>query len=69
MKATGGRTYKQKARISPRIIDDQALSEAIRIKAKRLRSEGVKVKYDIGKMTRKEKVGFNGHLDSLLVKL
>ena len=68
MKATGGKTYIQKGRIRPRIIDDLALSDAIRTKAKVLRESGHKVKFDISKMTRKEKVGFNGHLDFLLAK-
>lgn len=66
MKSTGGKTYKQKGRIRPRTLDGQALSEAIRIKAKILRESGVKVKYDISKMTTKQKVGFNGELDLLL---
>ena len=66
MKATGGKTYIQKGRIRPRILDGQALSDAIRTKAKVLRQHGVKAEYDISKMTTKEKVGFNGQLDKLL---
>ena len=61
-----GRTFIQKGRIKPRILDDQALSDAIRVKAKALRQKGVKIKYDISKMNRKQKVGFNGELNLLL---
>lgn len=68
MKATGGKTYTQKGRIKPRILDGQALSDAIRTKARVLRERGLKVKYDISKMSRKQKVGFNGELDILLTK-
>lgn len=61
-----GKTYTQKGRIRPRTIDDQALSDAIRTKAKKLRKMGVKVKFDISKMTSKQKRGFNGELDLML---
>ena len=63
-----GKEYRQKGRIRPRILDDLALSEAIRTKAKVLRERGVKVKFDIGKMSRKRKVGFNGELDKLMLE-
>lgn len=61
-----GKQYTQKCRSRPRDIDGQALSEAIRIKAKELCSSGVKVKFDISKMSRKQKVGYNGYLDGLI---
>ena len=66
MKTTGGKTFKQKGRIRPRILGGQALSDAIRTKAKKLRQMGIKVKYDISKMTSNQKRGFNGELDTLL---
>lgn len=61
-----GKQYVQKGRIRPRILDDLALSNSIRTKATLLRSMGLKVKYDISKMNRKQKVGFNGELDLML---
>jgi len=62
------KNFTRSIRSCPRAIDDQALSDVIREKAKALRSNGVKVKFDISKMNRKEKVGFNGRLDEMLIQ-